>query len=126
MFQISSFKSICTDSTEILFSQILLIFFSKLGSAGLIYHLSKLSFFTDPYCAGVSNKYCLLSFFIAAKPQIDEHASSPESMIVQEDETLAIWCNVSGTPAPEVTWFRLLGQDDPPVGKGTRVGKHRV
>ena len=75
---------------------------------------------------GVSNKYCLLTFFIAAKPQIDEHASSPESMIVQEDDTLAIWCNVSGTPAPEVTWFRLLGQDDPPVGKGTPVGKHRV
>ena len=64
--------------------------------------------------------------FIAAKPQIDEHASSPESMIVQEDDTLAIWCNVSGTPAPEVTWFRLLGQDDPPVGKDTPVGKHRV
>ena len=64
--------------------------------------------------------------FIAAKPQIDEHASSPESMIVQEDDTLAIWCNVSGTPAPEVTWFRLLGQDDPPVGKDTPVGKHQV
>ena len=52
MFQISSFKIICTASTEILFSQILLIFFSKLGSAGLNYHLPKLSFFTDPYCAG--------------------------------------------------------------------------
>ena len=64
MFQISSFKIICTDSTEIWFSQILLIFFSKLGSAGLNYHLPKLSFFTDPYCAGVSNKHCLLTFFI--------------------------------------------------------------
>ena len=64
MFQIASFKIICTDSTEI-FSQILLkSFFSKLGSAGLNYHLPKLSFFTDPYCAGVSNKHCLLTFFI--------------------------------------------------------------
>ena len=53
MFQISSFKIICTDSTEILISQILLIFLSKLGSAGLNNHLPKLSFFTDPYCAGV-------------------------------------------------------------------------
>ena len=52
MFKIASFKILCTDSIEILFSQILLIFFSKLGSAGLNFHLPKLSFFTDPYCAG--------------------------------------------------------------------------
>ena len=51
------FEDICTDSTE--------IFFSKLRSAELNYHLQKLSFFfTDPYCAegGGSNKHCLLSF----------------------------------------------------------------
>ena len=38
----------------------------KLNSAGLTYHLPKLSFFfTDPYCAGVgvSNKHCSLTFF---------------------------------------------------------------
>ena len=69
MFQIASFKVFCTDSTKILFSQILLkSFFSKLGSAGLNYHLPKLSFFTDPYCAGggggESNKHCLLTFSI--------------------------------------------------------------
>ena len=28
------------------------------------YHLPRLSFFTDSYCAGVSNKHCLLTFFI--------------------------------------------------------------
>ena len=44
---------VCTDSTEIL---------SKLRSAGLNYNLP--SFFTDSYCAGVSNKHCLLTFFI--------------------------------------------------------------
>ena len=44
---------VCTDSTE--------IFFSKLRSAGLNYNLP--SFFTDSYCAGVSNKHCLLTFF---------------------------------------------------------------
>ena len=44
---------VCTDSTEILFS--------KLRSAGLNYNLP--SFFTDSYCAGVSNKHCLLFFF---------------------------------------------------------------
>ena len=27
-------------------------------------HLPKLSFFTDSYCAGVSDKHCLLTFFI--------------------------------------------------------------
>ena len=45
---------VCTDSTE--------IFFSKLRSAGLNYNLP--SFFMDSYCAGVSNKHCLLTFFI--------------------------------------------------------------
>ena len=44
---------VCTDTTE--------IFFSKLRSAGLNYNLP--SFFTDSYCAGVSNKHCLLTFF---------------------------------------------------------------
>ena len=47
---------VCIDSTE--------IFFSKLRSAGLNYNLP--SFFTESYCAGVSNKHCLLTFFIAA------------------------------------------------------------
>ena len=60
MFQIASFKIICTDSTEILFT--------KLRSAGLNCHLSKLKFFTFPYLGGgggglVSNKHCLLTFF---------------------------------------------------------------
>ena len=55
---------VCTDSTE--------IGFSKLRSARLNYNLP--SFFTDSYCAGgggvgwggggVSNKHCLLTFFI--------------------------------------------------------------
>ena len=45
---------VCTDSTE--------TFFSKLRSAGLNYNLP--SFFTDFYCEGVSNKHCLLTFFI--------------------------------------------------------------
>ena len=45
---------VCTDSTEI---------FSKLRSACLNYNLP--CFFTDSYCAGgVSNKHCLLTFFI--------------------------------------------------------------
>ena len=50
---------VCTDSTE--------IFFSKLRSAGLNYNLP--CFFPDSYCGGggggrVSNKHCLLTFFI--------------------------------------------------------------
>ena len=45
MFQIASFKIICTDSTEILFS--------KLTSAGLNYHSFHFS---------LSNKHCLLTF----------------------------------------------------------------
>ena len=45
---------VCTDSTE--------IFFSKLRSAGLNYNLP--SFFTDSTVRGVSNKHCLLTFFI--------------------------------------------------------------
>ena len=63
MFQIAGLKIIFTDSTDILFS--------KLRSAGLNYNLPKLSFFTDPYCAGsltltvwgVSNKHWLIDFF---------------------------------------------------------------
>ena len=49
---------VCTDSTE--------IFLSKLRSSCLNYNLP--SFFTDSYCAGgggVSNKHCLLTFFIS-------------------------------------------------------------
>ena len=50
MFQIASFKIICTDSTKIFFfTDFTEIFLSKLGSAGLNYHLPKLGFFTDPY-----------------------------------------------------------------------------
>ena len=66
MFQIASFKIICADSTEILFSQILSNFFSKLGSAGLNYHLPKPKFFHWPllWGGGVSNKHCLLTFFV--------------------------------------------------------------
>ena len=46
---------VCIESTE--------IFFSKLRSAGLNYNLPSF-FFTESYCAGVSNKHCLLTFFI--------------------------------------------------------------
>ena len=49
---------VCSDSTE--------IFFSKLRSAGLNYNVP--NFFTDSYCAGVSKKHCLLTFFIVAVP----------------------------------------------------------
>ena len=54
MFQIASFKIICTDSIKILFS--------KLRFAGLNYHLPKRKFFIFPYCAGVFNQHCLLTF----------------------------------------------------------------
>ena len=42
------------------------IMFSKLRPAGLNHHLQTLSFFTDAYCARVSNKHCLVTFFIDA------------------------------------------------------------
>ena len=42
---------VCTNSIEI---------FSKLRSAGLNYNLPS---FSLTYCAGVSNKHCLLTFF---------------------------------------------------------------
>ena len=46
---------VCTDSTE--------IFFSKLRSAGLNYNLPKFSL-TLTVGVGVSNKHCLMTFFI--------------------------------------------------------------
>ena len=52
---------VCTDSTE--------IFLSKLRSPCSNYKLP--SFFTDPYCAGVSNKHCLLTFFISLVASLD-------------------------------------------------------
>ena len=57
---------ICTDSTEI---------FSKLRSAGLNYNLP--CFFTDSYCAGVSNKHCLLTFFIVPAQSFMDQADMP-------------------------------------------------
>ena len=53
MFQIASFKIICTDSTEILFT--------KLRSAGLNCHLSKLKFFTFPYLGGGGGGWYLIN-----------------------------------------------------------------
>ena len=53
---------VCTDSAE--------IFFSKLRSAGLNYNLP--SFFTESYCAGVSNMHCLLTFFILKVTQVSD------------------------------------------------------
>ena len=70
MFEISSFKIICTDSTEILFSYILLIFFFKTRVCWFELSLARTKFFTDPYCAGVSNKHCLLTFFRFSKKYI--------------------------------------------------------
>ena len=68
MFQIASFKIICTDSTEIFFSQILLkSFFFKTRVCWFELSLAKTKCFIDPYCAWVSNKHCLLDFFILSK-----------------------------------------------------------
>ena len=57
MLQIATLKITCTDSTEA---------FSKLRSAGLNYHLPKLSVFSLTLTVhGVSNKCCFIdSFFI--------------------------------------------------------------
>ena len=49
---------VCIDSTE--------IFFSKLRSAGLNYNLPKF-FLLNLTVRGVSNKHCLLTFFIKNK-----------------------------------------------------------
>ena len=60
MFQIVNLKIIYTESTEI---SVL-----KLRSVGINYHLPKFLFFTDPYCAGVSN--CFFFSFCNQTAQI--------------------------------------------------------
>ena len=97
MFQIASFKIIGKDSTEILFSQSLLNFFSKLGSAGLNYHLPKLSFFTDPFCAGVSNKHCLLNF----------HSLSLHAQLSSETRDLIFNPNLATIFCPKISAFYI-------------------
>ena len=52
MLPSANLKIVYNDSTEA---------FSKLRSAGLNHHLL---FITDPYCAGMSNKHCLLTLFL--------------------------------------------------------------
>ena len=109
MFQIASFKIICTDSTEILFSQILLKSFFKnrvcwfellLGKK----HLPKLSFFTDSYCAGVSNKHCLLTFFIftctLAKGRFSSGSTLSVHLSVRADARYIIKAVVRGAAGP--------------------------
>ena len=59
---------VCTDSTE--------TFFSKLRSAGLNYNLP-IFFFTVSYCAGLSNKHCLLTFFFCIRT-----AKVPQTLFV--------------------------------------------
>ena len=63
MFQIASFKIICTDSTEILFSEILLIFFFKTRVCWFELSLAKTKFFSLTLTVqGVSN--FILSVYI--------------------------------------------------------------
>ena len=50
---------VCSDSTE--------IFFSKLRSAGMNYYLDIFLLTLTVRRGGVSNKHCLLTFFIASK-----------------------------------------------------------
>ena len=58
MFQIVNLKIISADCTA--------ISFSKLRSAGLNYHLPKLFFSLTLTVQGVSNKHCLLTYFIVS------------------------------------------------------------
>ena len=67
---------VCTDSTEI---------FSKLRSAGLNNNLP--CFFTDSYCAGVSNKHCLLIFFIILADKKNNYKSLNEFEFRQDPIT---------------------------------------
>ena len=65
MFQIASFKTICTDSTEILFSQILLKYFFKTKVCWFELSLAKTKFFRwSSLCWGylISIAYWLQSF----------------------------------------------------------------
>ena len=63
---------VCKDSTE--------IFLSKLRSSCSNYNLP--SFFTDSYCAGgISNKHCLLTFFILIRL---EGSVDPDQMASSE------------------------------------------
>lgn len=60
----------------------------------------------------------LLRLKVETKPEIDEVASTPEAIAFNEGDTRTIWCNVSGTPLPNVTWQRRFGLDGPPVDIG--------
>ena len=62
-------------------------------------------------------EYICFCLYLTAKPEIDDHASSPITNDVQAGQTVQIWCNVSGTPEPDVTWQRYLGSEDDPTGR---------
>ena len=80
---------VCTDSAE--------IFFSKLRSAGLNYNLP--SFFTESYCAGVSNKHCLLTFFIFLKLHIVVQLKTDKNHLLAK--------NAQGSPNFDYINFQL-------------------
>jgi hypothetical protein len=45
-------------------------------------------------------------FLYAAPPKIDELASSPKRVNVKEGENAELRCEVTGTPTPEIHWYR--------------------
>ena len=71
---------VCTDSTE--------IFLSKLRSSCSNYNLP--SFFNDSYCAGVSNKQCLLTFFICFLINKKMNSADPDQTAPE-----AVWSAVA-------------------------------
>ncbi|RUS78485.1 hypothetical protein EGW08_013773, partial [Elysia chlorotica] len=47
-----------------------------------------------------------IQLVVQEPPRILESASSPVSMRVKEGETVQLLCNATGTPPPEVTWYK--------------------
>ena len=64
-------------------------------------HITSLVFSLTFTVRGVSNKHCLLTFFISVAPSF---LTIPEDVTILQGSRVQLFCNATGNPAPDISW----------------------